>query len=134
MLREWTPMLYAVLCYNEEKEVGKWSRQYDDETMARLRVVQDGLAKQGRLGPVVRLQYTDTAVTLSKTNGEPLVVDGPFAETKEQFLGFYVVDCEDQDAAIAVAKDLAKANPGTGSYEIRPLRIFHGGEGLQVTP
>jgi hypothetical protein len=127
-------MLYAVLCYNEEKEVGKWSREYDDATMARLMAVEQGLAAQGRIGPVVRLQDTDTAVTLRKTNGAPLVVDGPFAETKEQFLGFYVVDCEDQDAAIAVAKDLAKANPGTGSYEIRPLRIFHGGEGLQVTP
>jgi hypothetical protein len=127
-------MLYAVLCYNEEKEVGKWSRQYDDETMARLREVQDGLAAQGRMGPVVRLRDTDTAVTLRKTNGEPLVVDGPFAETKEQFLGFYVVDCADQAAAVAVARDLAQANPGTGSYEIRPLRIFHGGEGLKITP
>jgi hypothetical protein len=127
-------MLYAVLCYNAEKEVGKWSREYDNATMDRLREVQDGLAAQGRLGPVVRLRDTDTAVTLRKTNGDPLVVDGPFAETKEQFLGFYVVDCEDQDAAIAVARDLAKANPGTGSYEIRPLRIFHAGEGLQVAP
>jgi hypothetical protein len=126
-------MLYAVLCYNDEKEVGKWSREYDDATMARLREVQDGLAAQGRLGPVVRLRDTDTAVTLRKTNGEPLVVDGPFAETKEQFLGFYVIDCEDQDAAVAVAKDLAKANPGTGSYEIRPLRIFHPGQELQVS-
>ena len=53
------------------------------------------------------------------------MIDGPFAETKEQLLGFYVIDCDSLDAAIATAKDLAKANPGTGSYEIRPVAQLH---------
>ncbi|HXQ46279.1 MAG TPA: YciI family protein, partial [Caulobacteraceae bacterium] len=50
----------------------------------------------------------------------PLVIDGPFAETKEQLLGFYIVDCTDLDDALGVARELGKANPG-GAYEIRPL-------------
>ena len=52
-------------------------------------------------------------------------MDGPFAETKEQLLGFYIVDCDSLDGAIDVARDLAKANPGTGSYEIRPVAQIH---------
>lgn len=117
-------MLYAILCYNSEDAVGAWSKEYHDETMAKLMVVHDKLAKQGRLGPVARLLPTTAATTLRKGRDE-LVIDGPFAETKEQLLGFYIVDCASLDQAIATAKDLAKANPGTGSYEIRPVAELH---------
>ena len=91
--------------------------------MARLGVVQDKLAKEGRLGPVARLMPTTTATTLRKDQDPPLVIDGPFAETKEQLLGFYIVDCADLDDALDVARELGKANPG-GAYEIRPLAVF----------
>lgn len=117
-------MLYAVLCYNDEKAVSTWTKEEDDACMMRLAQVQDGLRQQKRLGPVVRLQNTTEAKTLRKTNGEPVVFDGPFAETKEQFLGFYVADCQSMDEALDFAKDLAVANPGIGSYEIRPLRVY----------
>ncbi|MBL6618212.1 MAG: YciI family protein [Reyranella sp.] len=117
-------MLYAILCYNSEDAVGAWSKEYHDETMAKLMVVQDKLAKQGRLGPVARLLPTTAATTLRKGRDE-LVIDGPFAETKEQLLGFYIIDCASLEQAIATAKDLAKANPGTGSYEIRPVAELH---------
>jgi hypothetical protein len=117
-------MLYAILCYNSEDAVGSWSKDYHDQTMARLGAVQDKLAKQGRLGPVARLLPTTAATTLRKGR-EEMVIDGPFAETKEQLLGFYVIDCASLDAAIDVAKDLAQANPGTGSYEIRPVAQLH---------
>jgi len=113
-------MLYAILCYNSEAAVGSWSKEYHDETMAKLRVVNDKLARQGRLGPVARLLPTTAATTLRKGR-EQLVIDGPFAETKEQLLGFYIIDCASLDAAIETAKELAVANPGTGSYEIRPV-------------
>ena len=119
-------MLYAILCYNSEAAVGSWSKEYHDETMARLHVVNDKLAKQGRLGPVARLLPTTAATTLRKGRGENLVIDGPFAETKEQLLGFYVVDCENLEGALEVARDLGAANPG-GSYEIRPVGIFRPG-------
>jgi hypothetical protein len=117
-------MLYAVLCYNDENAVATWTKEEDDACMVRLGQVQDGLRSKGKLGPVVRLQNTTEAKTLRKTSGEPVVFDGPFAETKEQFLGFYVADCETMDEALAFAKDLSVANPGIGSYEIRPLRVY----------
>ena len=64
---------------------------------------------------------------MKKGGKEPLIVDGPFAETKEQLLGFYIVDCASLEAAIDVARELAKANPIPGSYEIRPLRLYKPG-------
>lgn len=123
-------MLYAILCYNVEDVVSGWTKEEDSAVMARLAVVQDKLKKEGRLGPVARLLPTTAATTLRKNGAEPLVVDGPFAETKEQLLGFYIVDCGTLDDAIAVARDLAQANPGTGSYEIRPVAIFKPGEAV----
>lgn len=117
-------MLYAILCYNAEAAVSAWSKEYHDETMARLHAVNAKLARQGRLGPVARLLPTTAATTLRKGR-ENLVIDGPFAETKEQLLGFYIVDCASLDAAIETAKELAVANPGTGSYEIRPVAELH---------
>ena len=63
-------MLYAILCYNSEAAVGAWSKEYHDETMARLHVVNDKLARQGRLGPVARLLPTTAATTLRKGRGE----------------------------------------------------------------
>ncbi|MBI5129953.1 MAG: YciI family protein [Rhodopseudomonas palustris] len=116
-------MLYAILCYHDEDFVGSWSREEDAAVMEKLKLVHGKLAAAGRLGPVARLLPTTAATTLRKDAEPPLVLDGPFAETKEQLLGFYVVDCVDLDAALEVARDLAKANPG-GAYEIRPIGTF----------
>ncbi|WEK04395.1 MAG: YciI family protein [Candidatus Devosia phytovorans] len=121
-------MLYAVLCYNDENAVSAWSKEEDDAVMARLAEVEAGMKAKGKLGPVARLLPTTSATTLRKVSGEPMIIDGPFAETKEQFLGFYMVDCDTLDDAIAFAKDLAKANPGLGGYEIRPVGVFHPSE------
>ncbi len=116
-------MLYAVLCYHDEDVVGCWSKAEDDAVMARLSVVHGKLASEGRLGPVARLLPTTAATTLRKDSDPPLVLDGPFAETKEQLLGFYLIECASLDAAIEAARDLARANPG-GAYEIRPVERF----------
>ena len=115
-------MLYAILCYHDEDLVGSWSKEQDAAVMQKLAVVQDKLARQGRLGPVARLLPTTAATTLRKEN-PPLVLDGPYAETKEQLLGFYLVDCKNLDEAVDVARDLGAANPG-GAYEIRPVGMI----------
>ncbi|MDE1996166.1 MAG: YciI family protein [Rhizobiaceae bacterium] len=120
-------MLYAILCYNDESTVFSWSKEEEQVTMDRLIAVQTPLAEQGKLGPVARLMPTTAATTLRKGKGEPLVIDGPFAETKEQLLGFYVVDFETLDEAVEFSKQLAAANPGAGAYEIRPLYVFRPG-------
>src|SRR5436305_7954993 len=113
-------MQYAILCYDSEETVGAWTKEQDDAVIGRLGAVQDKLAKQGRLGPVARLMPTTTATTIRKGK-EPLVIDGPFAETKEQLLGFYIVDCPSLDDALEVAKDLGKASGSEGAYEVRPM-------------
>jgi hypothetical protein len=115
-------MLYALLCYNSEEVVFSWSQEEDDAVMDQLGKVHARLHDAGQLGPAARLMATTTAATLRKSD-PPVVIDGPFTETKEQLLGFYIIDVENLDAALAVAKDLGEANPG-GSYEIRPVRLF----------
>lgn len=115
-------MLYALLCYNSEEVVFSWSKAEDDAVMAKLGLVHERLAREGKLGPSLRLLPTTAATTLRKSD-PPMVIDGPFAETKEQLLGFYVLDCDDLEEALGVARELGQANPG-GAYEIRPLRLF----------
>ena len=122
-------MLYAFLCYNDEEIVGAWSKEYDDHIMALLEVVHGKLAAEGRLAGAARLLPTTAATSLRKAD-EPVVLDGPFVETKEQLLGFYVIDCADLDQALATARDLAEANPGAGGYEVRPVGLFVAGTGL----
>jgi hypothetical protein len=119
-------MLYAILCYDSEETVGAWTKEQDETAMARLEVVQQKLTSQGRLGPVARLMPTTTATTLRKGR-ESLVLDGPFAETKEQLLGFFVVECATLEDAIEAAGDLGRASSSTGAYEIRPIALFKPG-------
>jgi hypothetical protein len=121
-------MHYAILCYHDEKVVTSWSKEEDDAVLARLAVVHEKVARRGKLGPVVRLLPTTAATTLRKDGDPPLVIDGPFAETKEQLLGFYIVDAESLEEVLEIARELAQANPG-GAYEIRPVGIFRPGAG-----
>src|ERR1700759_1758804 len=118
-------MLYAILCYHDEDTTGAWTPEHDAAVLDKLGGVQGKLAKAARLGPVARLLPTPSATTLRKED-PPLVIDGPFAETKEQLLGFYVVECKNLDDALEVARDLGRANPG-GAYEIRPVGLFKPG-------
>jgi hypothetical protein len=116
-------MQYAILCYHDEKVTCAWSKEQDDAVMAKLGGVMDKLSRQGKLGPVARLLPTTAATTLRKDREQPIVIDGPFAETKEQLLGFYIVDCKSLDEALDIARELGAANPG-GAYEIRPVGVF----------
>ena len=116
-------MMYAILCYHEEDVVCAWTKEEDQAVMAKLAVVQERLTKAGKMGASLRLLPTTAATTLRKTEDPPLVLDGPFAETKEQLLGFYLVDADDLEDVLSIAHDLAAANPG-GAYEIRPVGAF----------
>ena len=120
-------MLYCILCYNLESEIQAWSREKEAAEIARREVVKGGLARQGRLGPVGRLMPTTTAMTV-RASREALTLDGPFAETKEQLLGFYVVDCQSLEAALEVARSLVGE---TGAMEVRPFTAFHAGAALR---
>ena len=118
-------MHYAILCYNDERMVEGWSKEEDDAVIAHRQIVQKKLAAEGKLGPVVRLMPTTAATTL-RAGRETIVLDGPFAETKEQLLGFYIVDCATLEEAIEAARAL-KGEETAGAFEIRPLRVFRPG-------
>lgn len=117
-------MLYAILCYHEEDIVWSWNEEQEAAVMTRLAEVQAPMIASGKMGPSLRLMPTTTATTLRKTKDAPLVIDGPFAETKEQLLGFYVVEVADLEEALAIARELAAANPG-GAYELRPVALYN---------
>ncbi|MBS3648979.1 YciI family protein [Pseudaminobacter sp. 19-2017] len=112
-------MLYAILAYHVEGVVLSWSEQERQALMSELNKVHDGLKEAGKLGPAARLDPTATACTLR----EGVVTDGPFAETKEQLLGLYVVDCSTREEAVAAARDLQRVNK-TAVYEIRPISLY----------
>jgi hypothetical protein len=83
--------------------------------------VTDKLAAKGKLGPAVRLMPT-TAATTVRMGREPVVLDGPFAETKEAFLGFYLIDCASLEEAIDLAKQIGRDENVV--FEIRPVRLY----------
>ena len=116
-------MLYAILAYHVEAEVMSWTPDEDAKLMTGLLAVHDRLNAKKLLGPAARLGATADARTLRGPG------TGPFAETKEQLLGLYVVNCDSADAALDVARDLRRANP-TAVYEIRPIRLYIPGEAL----
>jgi hypothetical protein len=122
-------MLYTILCYNCEQETTAWTKEHDAAVMQALGAVQEKLARKRKLGPVARLGPTTTATTLRKDREPFLVTDGPYAETKEQILGFYVIDCESREEAIEIARELGHANPG-GAFEIRPMIHFEPNDDL----
>ena len=126
-------MLYAMLCYHQEDVVCAWSKDEDDAVMEKLLAVQEPWARAGKLGPIARLLPTTAATTLRKDSDPPLVLDGPFAETKEQLLGFYVIEAKDLEEALGFARELARVNPG-GAYEVRPIAQFIPGSAAGTAP
>jgi hypothetical protein len=113
-------MLYALLCYNTESVVETWSREKDDAVMASHYAAQEKIAARGKMGSSARLMPTTTATTL-RDGREILVLDGPFAETKEQLLGFYMIECETLEEAIETARPFITDR---GAVEIRPVQFF----------
>ena len=124
-------MLYAILAYHVEEHVTSWTAEEDTALMLDLNKVHDRLNHEGRLGPAARLGATNGACVL-RGPGKGIVIDGPFTETKEQLLGFYVIDCADREAAIAAARDLRQANP-SAMYEIRPVSLYRPGAVFPLT-
>ncbi|WP_157015128.1 YciI family protein [Mesorhizobium xinjiangense] len=115
-------MQYAILAYHAESVVDSWSEEEDAALMDELLEINDRLIAEKHLGPAARLGPTGQAKTL-RGAGDGMVIDGPFAETKEQLLGLYVVDFPTIDGAIEAAREMRRANP-TAVYEIRPIMLY----------
>src|SRR6185503_21239317 len=102
-------MLYALICYDSASVVNAWGKEKDAAVMASHIGKMRQIAAKGRLGPVARLMQTSTATTL-RPGRQTVVLDGPFAETKEQLLGFFIVESATLEEAIEAATDLGRAS------------------------
>lgn len=124
-------MLYAILAYHVEDDVLSWTPQEDAAVVAKVIEVQAPLRASGHLGPAARLDDTRKAHTL-RGPGAGIVLDGPFAETKEQLLGFHLVEYDTDEEAIAAARRLREVNP-SAVYEIRPVKLYVPADGFGAT-
>ena len=112
-------MRYLLLiCTDETKDQGM-SPEAAAARMARYGAFGDEMGRRGVLEGGARLHPTTDATTVRVRDGEVLTFDGPFAETKEQMGGYYVVDCKDLDEAIEIASKIPSASEG--SIEVRPI-------------
>src|ERR1700730_823044 len=114
-------MLYAFLCCHDEAVDNSWTKEEDDAVLAKRHKGTERLAAKGKLGPAVRLMPT-TAATTVRMGREPVVLDGPFAETKEALLGFYLIYCDSLEEAIDLAKEIGREEKVV--FEIRPVRLY----------
>ena len=120
-------MEYALLIYNSEADGKKMSAAQQGEMFQGYHTFTQDLTKSGKNKGGNALEQTTTATTVRVRNGKTVVTDGPFAETKEQLLGFFIVECASLEQAIDTAKELGRASSTSGSYEIRPLRALRPG-------
>jgi hypothetical protein len=114
-------MKYMLLIYDDEKVWPKFSeteqQQYMGEYVRFTQEIQSG----GQFVASSRLHPTSAATSVRVRSGKRLVTDGPFAETREQLLGYYVIEAKDLDEAIAIAARIPSARSPIGVIEVRPL-------------
>ena len=110
-------MLYAIAIIGDDSRVAAWTPAQEGEVMDRHKQLRRKLTAENGLGPVMRLQTTATK-TVRRYADRKFITDGPFAETKEQLLGIYVVDVPTFEDAVAATEYL---NFEGGVFEISPL-------------
>lgn len=110
-------MRYVLLIYDDEKGWAKLSKTERQQYMGEFGKLRQEIAGQYVAGS--QLQPTSATATVRTSSGKRLVIDGPFAETREQIGGFWLIDVKDLDAAIAIAVRIPSGP--TGAVEIRPL-------------
>jgi hypothetical protein len=117
-------MKYLCLIYSEEKRIGALAESDSKNMMGEYNAFTESIKKSGNLLGGERLQPTHTATTIRSRNGKVSTTDGPFAETKEQLGGFYLINARDLNDAIQIASKI----PGTrmGSIEVRPIWELNG--------
>jgi hypothetical protein len=116
-------MRYMLLIYTREEGLPQRSTEELQQVMNGHFAVMNDARSRGVLENAEPLAKTITATTVRMQNGTPLITDGPFAETKEQLAGYYILDCKDLDEAIAWASRIPTACGGLqGCVEIRPIQ------------
>jgi hypothetical protein len=115
-------MRYMLLIYSSERVDTQMDPAEAQAVMMGHKAVMEGTMQAGILRGGEPLHPTSTATTVRQQNGKPITIDGPFAETKEQLGGYYILDCKDLDEAILWAGKIPTAcKGGSGCVEIRPI-------------
>ena len=117
-------MQYMLLIYDNETEMAANRKGATDVMMSEYREFTDSILKSGNMKAGDALQPTSTATCVRIRNGKTLTTDGPFAETKEQLGGYYLIEAKDLDEATKIAARVPSAKSGT--IEVRPVRVFAG--------
>jgi hypothetical protein len=115
-------MRYLLMCCFNEKQWDAIPQARRDEIMRDYGALLQSLDQSGQHVDTGKLRPTATATTVRNGKGKPVVVDGPFAETKEQLGGYHVMECKDLDEAISIAKRIPTI-PYGGAVEVRPLEV-----------
>jgi len=115
-------MRYLCLIYDEEKKLGAMSKGESDAFMGEYFAFTEGIKKSGQYVSGEALQPVQSATTVRVRDGKMSTTDGPFAETKEQLGGFYLITATDLDEALQVASKIPSAR--IGSVEVRPVVDF----------
>ena len=115
-------MQYLLMIYRNEADLGRMTADDRQKITAEYGAFTQSIIQSGNFKAGDRLQPTTTATTVQVRDGKTLTTDGPFAETREQLGGYYLVEAKDLDAALAIAARIPGAK--TGSIEVRPVMTY----------
>lgn len=118
-------MLFSVLIYASEDFLDAVTPEEHAEIMRHHRAFHEHTKANRHFAAATKLMSTGTAVTVNRESEDYVVTDGPFAETKEQFMGFYLLDCPSLEEAIDAVKLLPLDH---GRVEVRPVEFFEGAD------
>ena len=116
-------MQYLLMIYQNEVEYAQNDAATSQKMMGEYQTFTQSIIQSGQFKGGDRLQPTTTATTVRVRDGKTLTTDGPFAETREQLGGYYMVDAKDLDSAIAIAARIPGAR--IGSIEVRPIWVYN---------
>ena len=116
-------MQYLLMIYRSEAELGKMDAAARKEMTAEYGAFTQSIIQSGHFKAGDGLQPSTTATTVRVRDGKTLTTDGPFAETREQLGGYYLVEATDLDDAVAIAARIPEAK--RGSIEVRPVMIYN---------
>jgi len=115
-------MQYLLMIYQNEVEYAKMDAAASQNMLAEYQAFTQGIIQSGNFKAGDRLQPTTTATTVRVREGKMLTTDGPFAETREQLGGYYLIEAKDLNAAIEIAARIPSAR--IGSIEVRPIWVY----------
>jgi len=116
-------MQYLLMIYQNEAEYAKNDAATSQKLLSEYQTFTQSIIQSGQFKAGDRLQPTATATTVRVRDGKTLTTDGPFAETREQLAGYYMVDAKDLDSAIGIAARIPSAR--IGSIEVRPIWVYN---------